>query len=86
MARYKVALDNGKALIYAGSMVQSMCRAMTMQERCLSVALILRLEMPTLKTYGVADGVTIGLGGCVYDRVLRQMNLSWGGLDRTQWF
>lgn len=82
VARYKVGQNNGKALIYAGVFNgnQSMFGDDNAGKMFVGRVDFTVGSAPTLKTYGVVDGVTIGLGGdVVYDQGIATDELILGG-------
>ena len=82
VARYKVGEKNGKALIYAG--VFNGNRSMFGDDN-LGKMVVGRIDFSsgqaaTLKTYGVVDGVTIGLGADVlYNQGIATDEMIFGG-------
>ncbi len=82
VARYKVDQNNGKALIYAGVFNGNQSLAGDDNAGKMFVG---RVDFtvgsaPTLKTYGVVDGITVGVGGdVVYDQGIATDELILGG-------
>ncbi len=82
VARYKVGQNNGKALIYAGVFNgnQSLFGDDNAGKMFVGRVDFTVGDAPTLKTYGVVDGVTIGLGGdIVYDQGIATDEMILGG-------